>query len=188
MSDKLIQEVCNIHMVRTGLEKSWNLTLDWKSHWILCWPGKMAFCLEKSLKIRGSHWKISCTMLKLIWTWKHWWLKVSFCHYIWDQIGETMLSDLLSRATCYIVADSWTTCYIVWIKPNQAVFAGKASRIKAPCHCLWGVLVVQNTISYREKNQINIKQIFLQSTVQICMFGDAVQWPKPIHTIVVAFW
>ena len=33
-------------------------------------------------------------------------LKVLFCHYIWDQIGETMLSDLLSRPTCYIVADS----------------------------------------------------------------------------------
>ena len=42
-------------MVRTGLEKSWNLTLDLKSHGILCWPGKMAFCLEKSLKISGSH-------------------------------------------------------------------------------------------------------------------------------------
>ena len=63
-----------IYMVRTGLEKSWNLTLDWKSHWISCWPGKMAFCLEKSLKIRGSPWKILCAMLKIIWTWKHWWL------------------------------------------------------------------------------------------------------------------
>ena len=58
--------------VRTGLEKSWNLTLDLKSHGILCWPGKMAFCLEKSLKISGSHWKISCAMVNLIWTWKHW--------------------------------------------------------------------------------------------------------------------
>ena len=61
-------------MVCTGLEKSWNLTLDLKSHGILCWPGKLAFCLEKSLKISGSHWKISCAMLNLIWTWKHWWL------------------------------------------------------------------------------------------------------------------
>ena len=42
-------------MVCTGLEKSWNLTLDLKSHGILCWPGKLAFCLEKSLKISGSH-------------------------------------------------------------------------------------------------------------------------------------
>ena len=62
------------NMVRTGLEKSWNLTLDLKSHWILCSPGKMEFCLEKSLKISGSHWKISCAMLNFIWTWKHWWL------------------------------------------------------------------------------------------------------------------
>ena len=60
--------------VPTGLEKSWNLTLDLKSHWILCWPGKMAFCLEKSLKINGSHWKMSCAMLDLIWTLKQWWL------------------------------------------------------------------------------------------------------------------
>ena len=52
-------------MVRTGLEKSWNLTLDWKSHWILCWPGKMAFCLEKSLKIRGSHWKFLMCHVKV---------------------------------------------------------------------------------------------------------------------------
>ena len=61
-------------MVPTGLEKSWNLTLDLKSHGILCWPGKMAFCVEKSLKISGSHWKISCALLNFIWTWKHWWL------------------------------------------------------------------------------------------------------------------
>ena len=65
---------CVIIMVRTGLEKSWNLTLDLKSHGILYWPGKMAFCLEKSLKISGGHWKIACAMLNLIWTWKHWWL------------------------------------------------------------------------------------------------------------------
>ena len=110
-------------MVRTGLEKSWNLTLDLKSHWILCSHGKMEFCLEKSLKISGSHWKISKN------------LKVSLCHCIWDQIGETMLADLHSRASCYIVADSWTTCYIVAVKPSQAAYAGKASMIKVPC--LW---------------------------------------------------
>ena len=89
------------------------------------------------------------------------WLKVSFYHYIWDQIGETMLSDLHSRATCYIVADSWTTCYIVAVKPSQAACAGKASMIKAPC--IWlsdGVLGVQKNI-YRGKNQISIKQILM---------------------------
>ena len=47
-------------------------SVDLKSHGILCWPGKMAFCLEKSLKISGSHWKITCALLNLIWTWKHW--------------------------------------------------------------------------------------------------------------------
>ena len=162
------------------LEKSLNLMLTWKNGIL---PGKVIENQRKSLKNFMYHVKVNLNMktLKIIW------FKVSFYHDIWDQIGETMLLDLFSRATCYIVADSWTTCYIVWIKPNQAVFAGKALRIKAPCHCLWGVLVVQNTISYR-KNQINIKQICLQSTVQICMFGDAVQWVKSMYTIVVALW
>ena len=27
-------------------------------------------------------------------------------HYIWEQIGETMLADLHGRATCYIVAEA----------------------------------------------------------------------------------
>ena len=70
------------HMVRTGLEKSWNLTLDLKSHGILYWPGKMAFCLEKSLKISGGHWKMACAMLNLIWTWKHWWLYDKKCNFV----------------------------------------------------------------------------------------------------------
>ena len=69
-------------MVHTGLEKSWNLTLDLKSHGILCWPGKMAFCLEKSLKISGCHWQISCAKLNLIWTWKHWWLYDKKYHFV----------------------------------------------------------------------------------------------------------
>ena len=131
-------------MVRTGLEKSWNLTLDLKSHGILYWPGKMAFCLEKSLKICGGHWKIACAMLNLIWTWKHWWLYDKKCNFVitFETIlvnGETMLADLHSRATCYIVADTWTTCYIVAVKPCQAAYAGKVSMIKAPC--IWLSLV-----------------------------------------------
>ena len=137
-SPEKIRPLVHPDMVRTGLEKSWNLTLDLKSHWISSSPGKMEFCLEKSLKISGGHWKISCVMLNLIWTWIHLmiiWLNVSLCHYIWDQIGETMLADLHSRCTCYIVADSWTTCYIVAVQPSQATCAGKASMIKAPC--LW---------------------------------------------------
>ena len=155
---KIFIAVNRLFMVRTGLEKSWNLTLDLKSHGILCWPGKMAFCLEKSLKTSGSHWKISCAMLNLIWTWKHRWLydkkPVSLCHHIWDHIGETMLADLHSWATCYIVADSWTTCYIVAVKPCQAAYAGKVSMIKAPLHLTvsGGVLVGQKTTSYREKS------------------------------------
>ena len=162
-------------MVRTGLEKSWNLTLDLKSHWILCSPGKMEFCLEKSLKISGSHWKISMCHVKLNLNMKTLmiiWSKVSFCHYIWDQIGETMLSDLLSRATCYIVADSWTTCYIVAVKPSQAAYAGKASMIKAslPLTVSDEVLVVQKTTSYRKKIKwISGKSFFNQQCKYVCL-------------------
>ena len=172
-------------MVRTGLEKSWNLTLDLKSHGILCWPGKMTFCLEKSLKISGSHWKISCAMLNLILIWKHWWLYHVYdkkCHFVIK--FETILVKpyLHSRATCYIIADSWTTCYIVRVKPCQAAYAGKVSMVKAPC--IWLSLVGSlwcKTLHLTGKNQINMKQIFLQSTVQICMFDDdAFQWAKPI--------
>ena len=110
------------------LEKSWNFMFTWKN-WIL--PGKVIENQWKSLKNFMCHVKLNLNMKTLMIIW----LKVSLCHYIWDQIGETMLADLHSRASCYIVADSWTTCYIVAVKPSQAAYAWKASMIKAPC--LW---------------------------------------------------
>ena len=164
------------------LEKSLNFMLTWKNGIL---PGKVIENQRKSWKNFMYYVKVNLNMKTLMIIR----LKVLFCHYIWDQIGETMLSDLLSRPTCYIVADSWTTCYIVWIKPNQAVFAGKASTdqwSKLPAtvseESLWCRTL------YLTGKKSNIKEMFLQSTVQICMFGDAVQWPKPIYTIVVAFW
>ena len=121
----------------------------------------------KSLKNLMCHVKLNLNMKTLMIIW----LKVSLCHFIWDQIGETMLADLHSRASCYIVADSWTTCYIVTVKPSQAAYAGKASMIKAPY--LW--LFLMRSLWCRKlhltgkKNQMDIRQIFLQSTVQMCM-------------------
>ena len=85
-------------------------------------PGKVIENQWKSLKSFMCHVKLDLNMKTLMIIW----LKVSLCHYIWDQIGETMLADLHSRASCYIVADSWTTCYIVAVKPSQAAYAGKA--------------------------------------------------------------
>ena len=156
------------------LEKSLNFMLTWKNGIL---PGKVIENQWRSLKNVMCHGKVNLNMKTLIIIW----LKVSLCHYIWDQIGETMLPDLHSRATCYIVADSWTTCYIVAVKPSQAACAGKASMIKALC--LW--LSLMGSLWCRRlyltvKNQINIKQMFFQSTVQICMFDDAVRWAKPI--------
>ena len=177
------------YMNRPGKVMEFNPWLEKSLHFMLTWkngilPGKVIENQRKSLKKFMYHVKVNSKvkilMIRL--------LKVSFCSYIWDQIGETMLSDLLSRATCYIVADSWTTCYIVWIyKPNLAVFVGKHQPSKLPATVSEGSLWCRTLDILQGKNQINIKQIFLQSTVQICMFGDAVQWPKPIYTIVVAF-
>ena len=164
---------------RPGKVMEFNPWLDFMLTWkngIL--PGKVIENQRKSLKNFMYHVKVNLNMKTLMIIW----LKVSFCHYIWDQIGETMLSDLHSRATCYIVADSWTTCYIVWIWPSQAACAGKASVIKAPCHwlSLMGSLWCR-TLHHTGKNQISTKQIFLQSTVQIYLFDDAVQWAKPAN-------
>ena len=143
------------------LEKSLNFMLTWKNGIL---PGKVIENQWKSLKNFMCHVKVNLDMKTLMIIW----LKVSLCHYIWDQIGVTMLSDLLSRDTCYIVADSWTTCYIVAVKPSQAACAGKASMIKGPCFwlSLMGSLWCR-TLYLTGKNQINIKQICLQSTVQI---------------------
>ena len=100
-----------------------------------------------------------------------------------------MLADLLSRATCYIVADTWTTCYIVAVKPSLAAYIqGKYGWSKPPASdCLWwGPYGAEHYIL--GENQINMKQTFLQSTVQLCMFDDdAFQWAKPVYSI-VAFW
>ena len=150
------------------LEKSLNFMLTWKNGIL---PGKVMENQRKSLKNSVCHVKSNLNMKTLMILW----LKVSFCHCIWDQIGETMLSDLHSRATGYIVADRWTTCYIVWIKPSQATCVGKASMIKAPCLSLslMGSLWCR-TLYHTGIIQISIKQICLQSTVQICMFDDAV--------------
>ena len=152
------------------LEKSLNFMLAWKNGIL---PGKVIENQWKSLKNFMCHVKVDLNMKTLMIIL----LKVPLCHYIWDQIGETMFTDLHSRATCYIVADSWTTCYSVAVKPSQAACAGKASMIKTPC--LWLSLMGSlwcRTQYLTGKNQINIKQIFLKSTLQICMFDDAVQW------------
>ena len=60
--------------------------------------------------------------------------------------------------------------------------------IKAPC--LWqGPCGAEYPYSIlKGKNQVNIKQTFLQSKVQIGMFDDAFQWAKPIYNVVDAFW
>ena len=145
-----------MHMVHTGLEKSWNLTLDLKSHGILCRPGKMAFCLEKSLKISGSNWKIPCAMLNLIWTWMHWLLYDKKCHFV-------------------------ITFETILVKPCLQTCIAESISDQSPLHLTvsGGVLVVQNTTSYREKSnkyEANLSSI----NSAICMFDDdAFQWAKP---------
>ena len=161
------------------LEKSLNFMFTWKNGIL---PGKVIENQWKSLKNFMCH-------VKLYFEHENTddiWLKVSLCHYIWDQIGETMLADLHSRASCYIVADSWTTCYIVAVKPSQAAYAGKASMIKAPC--LW--LVLMRSVWCRKLHLtgkkikwISGKSFFNQQCKYVCF-----QWTKQIHSIALAFW
>ena len=178
-------------MVPTGLEKSWNLTLDLKSHGILCWPGKMAFCLEKSLKISGSHWKIACAMLKFIWTWKHWWLYDKKCHFVitFETILvkpclQTCIAELLWLHCCRYL-DYLLHCSSLSLSSS---ICRESINDQSPLHLTvsGGVLVVQNTTSYRE---INMEQIFLQLTVQI-MYDWWWCFSMAIAncSIVVAFW
>ena len=147
------------------LEKSWNFMFTWKN-WIL--PGKVIENQWKSLKNFMCHVKLNLNMKTLMIIW----LKVSLCHYIWDQIGETMLADLHSRASCYIVADSWTTCYIVAVKPSQAPYAWKASMIKAPC--LWLFLMRslwcrKLHLAGKKIKWISGKSLFNQQCKYVCL-------------------
>ena len=139
------------------LEKSWNFMFTWKNGIL---PGKVIENQWKSLKNSMCHVKLNLNM-KII---DYCMIKVSLCYYIWDQIGETMPADMHSRATCYIVANIWTTCYIVAVRPSQAACAEKASMIKAPS--LWLSLMRSlwcRTLSYREK--INKYQANLSSII-----------------------
>ena len=138
------------------LEKSWNFMLTWKNGIL---PGKVIENQWKSLKNFMCHGKLNLNMKTLIILW----LKVSLCHYICGQISETMLADMHNRATCYIVADIWTTFYIVAVRPSQAACAGKASMIKAPC--LW--LSLMGSLWCRTQCLTGKNQIFLQSSVGI---------------------
>ena len=158
--------------------------LTWKNG---IFPGKVIENQWKSLKNFMCHVKINLNMKTSMIIW----FEISLCHYIWDQIGETMLADLHSRAICYIVADSWTTCYIVAVKPSQAACPGKASMIKAPC--LWlslmGSLWCRTLYLTRKKsNRYKANLSSINSANNPNMFDDdAFQWAKPIYCIVVAF-
>ena len=167
------------------LEKSLNFILTWKNGIL---PGKVIENQWKSLKKFVCHVKLNLNLKILMIVW----LKVWVCHHIWDQIGETMLAHFLSRATCYIVAGGCTTYLhsISSAQPRSICRENIKDQSFLPLTVPGGVLVVQNTTSYKKKNQININQIFLQSTVQIWhgWNTDAFQWAKPIVSIVAAFW
>ena len=96
---------------------------------------------------------------------------------------QTCLAELL--VTLLQIAEPLVTLYE--LSPIKQYLQGKHQGSKLPATVSEGSLLCR-TLYLTGKNQINIKQIFRQSTVQMCMFGDAVQWPKPMYTIVVAFW
>ena len=149
-------------------------------------PRKVIENQWKSLKNSMFHVKLNLNMRTLMIIW----LKVSLCHYIWDQIGETMLVDLLSRTSCYIVADSWTTCYIVAVKPSQAAYAGKHQWSKLPASdCFWwGPCGAENYILQGKKSneyQANLSSI---NSANMYAWLWCFQWTTQIHSIALAFW
>ena len=168
------------------LEKSLNFMFTWKNGIL---PGKVIENQWKSLKNFMCHVKLNLNMKTLM----NIWLKASLCHYIWDQIGETMHADLHSRASCYIVADSWTTCYIVAVKPPKQHMQGKHHWSKLPASdCFWwGPCGAENyTLQYREKKsnkyQANLSSI--NSANMYAWLWCFQWWTKQIHSIALAFW
>ena len=179
-------------MVRTGLEKSWNLTLDLKSHGILCWPGKMAFCLEKSLKISGSHWKISCAMINLIWTWKHWWLYDKKCHFVikFETILvkpclQTCMAELL--ATLLQIAEPLVTLY--QLSPVKQHMQGKYQWSKPPASdsLWWGPCGAERYILLGKSNkyEANLSSI---NSANMYVWWWCFSMGKANYNTVVAFW
>ena len=131
--DILSQPQC-VHMVhRPGkvmefnpwLEKSLNFMLTWKNGIL---PGKVIENQRKSLKNFMYHVKVNLNMKTLMIIW----LKVSFCHYIWDQIGETMLSDCLAEllVTLLQIAEPLVTLYE--LNPIKQYLQGKHQGSKLP--------------------------------------------------------
>ena len=72
------------------LEKSLNFMLTWKNGIL---PGKVIENQWKSLKKFMCHVKLNLNLKIMMIEW----FKVSVCHHIWDQIGETMLGTFLAE-------------------------------------------------------------------------------------------
>ena len=73
--------------------------LTWKNGIL---PGKVIENQWKSLKNFMCHVKLILNIKNI----DDYVIKSITFHYIWEQIGETMLADLHGRATCYIVAEA----------------------------------------------------------------------------------
>ena len=81
------------------LEKSLNFMLTWKNGIL---PGKVIENQWKSLKNLMCHVKLILNIKNI----DDYMIKSITFHYIWEQIGETMLADLHGRAACYIAAEA----------------------------------------------------------------------------------
>ena len=73
--------------------------LTWKNGIL---PGKVIENQWKSLKNFMCHVKLILNIKNI----DDYMIKNITLHYIWEQIGETMLADLHGRATCHIVAEA----------------------------------------------------------------------------------
>ena len=109
------------------LEKSLNFMLTWKNGIL---PGKVIENQWKSLKKFMCHVKLNLNLKIMMIVW----FKVSVCHHIWDQIGETMLGTFLAEllVTLLQVAASFVTLYQL-MQPSQAAYAEKALMMEVSC-------------------------------------------------------
>ena len=110
-------------MVHTSLEKSWNFKLTLKSHGIWCWPGKMPFCLEKSLKISGCHWKIPILRSLIFFIYEyHVFRQGSLSGY---SVAISLSANILHafQASIYVLFINCHSkmCIYIWPSPKEAV-------------------------------------------------------------------
>ena len=128
------------------LEKSLNFILTWKNGIL---PGKVIENQWKSLKKFMCHVKLNLNLQIMIIVW----LKVSVCHHIWDQIGETMLGTFLAELLVTLLQLATPLVTLYQLSPVKQHIQGNINDESClPLTVSDGAFVVQNTTILEGKN------------------------------------